>query len=382
MIYMDNAATSWPKPPAVLKAMTDALESAGGNPGRSGHSLSVAAARLVYGAREEIAEFFGCPDPLRVIFTLNATHAINQALYGLLKPGDSVDTSSMEHNAVMRPLRNLESKGGKITVVKCAAHGTLARKTLARAVKKGTKLVVLTHASNVCGTILPVTEAAKIAHAAGAILLVDASQTAGHLPIDMKTMGIDLLAFTGHKCLLGPTGIGCLLIGDRVDTAEMSPLIYGGTGSQSDKEIQPEFLPDKFESGTPNLAGIAGLQAGLRYLKKMGLDEVTALGAKQTQQIIAGLVGIKGLSIQGVKDPLRQVSIVSLTVTGKHVSEIGHRLDKEFGILTRVGLHCAPAAHHTLGTFPGGTVRLAPGVFTSKADIDIAIAAIRKVCEL
>ena len=292
MIYLDNAATSWPKPPSVLQAMTEALEFAGGNPGRSGHQLSVAAARLVYGAREEIAEFFGCPDPLKVIFALNATYAINQALYGLLKPGDSVVTSAMEHNAVMRPLRNLESKGIKITVVNCAADGTLDPKTLAQAVQKNTKLVVLTHASNVSGTILPVKEAAHIAHRAGAKLLVDAAQTAGHLPIDVKAMGIDLLAFSGHQGPLGPTGIGCLLISDGIDTAGMAPLIYGGTGSQSDKEIQPEFLPDKFESGTPNLAGIAGLQAGLRFLQQKGMDEITALSARHTARIIAGLAAI------------------------------------------------------------------------------------------
>jgi len=380
MIYLDNAATSWPKPPSVLKAMKEALERAGGNPGRSGHQLSVAAARLVYGAREEVAEFFGCPDPLRVIFTLNATHAINQAIYGLLKPGDSVVTSALEHNAVMRPLRNLESRGVKITVLKCAADGTLDLKTLAPAVKKGTKLVVLTHASNVSGTILPVVEAAQIAHRAGAKLLVDAAQTAGHLPIDMQTIGIDLLAFTGHKGPLGPTGIGCLLIGDGIKPEEMAPLMYGGTGSQSDKEIQPEFLPDKFESGTPNLAGIAGLRAGLRFLKRKGMNEITALGVRQTQQLIEGLAAIKGVNIQGVKNPLQQVAIVSFTINGKTVSDIGHRLDTEYGILTRVGLHCAPAAHRTLGTFPGGTIRLAPGVFTSGDDIAAALNAIRKVC--
>ncbi len=274
MIYLDNAATSWPKPPEVLRAMTDVLERAGGNPGRSGHRISIAAARVIYDTREEISQFFGISDPLRVIFTVNATHAINLAMIGMLKPGDHVVTSSMEHNAVMRPLRSLEKQGIRLSVVACAPDGSLDVGAIVEVVTPDTRLVVLTHASNVVGTLLPIGEVANIAHQAGALLLVDAAQTAGVIPIDMTAMGIDLLAFTGHKELQGPPGVGGLVIADGIDVAQIRPLICGGTGSRSESEEQPDDLPDKFESGTANLAGIAGLNAGLQWIKERGIEEI------------------------------------------------------------------------------------------------------------
>jgi len=379
MIYLDNAATSWPKPPEVLKAMVDVLEHAGGNPGRSGHRLSISAARVIYDTREEIARFFGAADPLRVIFTSNATHAINLALNGILKPGDHVVASSVEHNAVMRPLRNLENRGVRLTIAPCTAEGNLDIRDLEKAMTATTKLVVATHASNVVGTLLPITEIASIAHRAGALLLVDSAQTAGAFPVDMQAMGIDLLAFTGHKELLGPTGIGGLVIADHIDVSQIEPLIRGGTGSRSESEEQPDDLPDKFESGTANLAGIAGLDAGLKWIQSRGIDEIRDHMKKLGQALVEGLSGIPKVKIHGTLDLERSVAIVSFTVSGKHVSEIGLRLDEEYGVLSRVGLHCAPAAHKTIGTFPEGTVRLAPGVFTTMDDIQQAIAAISKV---
>jgi cysteine desulfurase/selenocysteine lyase len=379
MIYLDNAATSWPKPPEVLQAMSDVLVRAGGNPGRSGHRLSISAARVVYDAREEISRLFNCPDPVRVIFLSNATHAINQALYGLLKPGDRVVTGSMEHNAVMRPLRDLKKKSVNLQIVPCTADGTLKINDFDKAITPGTRLVVITHASNVTGKIMPVAKIAQMAHRVGALLLVDAAQTAGVLPIDMKAMGIDLLAFTGHKGLQGPPGIGGLVINKSVNTAQIAPLIRGGTGSQSDKEEQPEFLPDKYESGTPNIVGIAGLHAGIRYLLKDGIESIRMQEMGLTRIIIEGLSNIPGVQVHGTRDPLKSVAIVSFTVENRHVSEIGQRLDEEHGVLTRVGLHCAPAAHKTIGTYPGGTVRLAPGVTTSLEDIHAALSAIEKV---
>ncbi len=379
MIYLDNAATSWPKPPEVLKAMTDVLERAGGNPGRSGHRLSIAAARVIYDAREGIARFFGISDPLRVIFTSNATHAINLVLRGMLKPGDHVVTSSMEHNAVMRPLRHLEQQGIRLSMVPCTADGTLDLGGIARVANSTTRLVVMTHASNVVGTLLPVAEIASLAHRAGALLLVDAAQTAGAIPIDMKVMGIDLLAFTGHKELQGSPGIGGLVISDNVDVSQIEPLIRGGTGSRSDSEEQPDDLPDKFESGTANLAGIAGLGAGLEWITNRGIEEIREHMKKLSRTLIDGLSAIPGIKIYGTLYPERSVAIVSFTVTGKQVSEVGLRLDAEYGVLSRVGLHCAPAAHKTIGSFPEGTVRLAPGVFTTMDEVQQTIQAISRV---
>ncbi len=379
MIYLDNAATSWPKPPEVLKAMTDVLERAGGNPGRSGHRLSIAAARVIYDAREEISQFFGISDPLRVIFTGNATYAINLAMIGMLKPGDHVVTSSMEHNAVMRPLRSLEKQGIRLSVVACASDGSLDVGAVARVVTSDTRLVVLTHASNVAGTLLPIGEAANIAHQAGALLLVDAAQTAGVIPIDMMATGIDLLAFTGHKELQGPPGVGGLVISDGIDVAQIRPLICGGTGSRSESEEQPDDLPDKFESGTANLAGIAGLNAGLQWIKERGIEKIQAHLKTLGGALIEGLSSLPKVKVYGTLDPDRSVAVVSFTVAGSRVSEIGLRLDEDYSILSRVGLHCAPAAHKTIGSFPEGTVRLAPGVFTTMEDIQQVVRTIGRV---
>jgi cysteine desulfurase/selenocysteine lyase len=379
MIYLDHAATSWPKPPEVTRAITDFLECAGGNPGRSGHRLSIDAGRIVYDTREALAELFNAPDPLRVILTPNATHAINLALCGLLRPGDHVVTSGIEHNSVMRPLRTLESKGIRLSVVPCDRDGSLDPIDIARAIQPATRIVAVVHASNVTGTILPILEIAEAAHKAGALLLLDAAQTAGVLPIDMQATGIDLLAFTGHKGLQGPPGTGGLVIGEQVRTSEMEPLVRGGTGSRSEFEVQPEDCPDKFESGTINGPGIAGLGAGVRYLMKRGIDAVRAHEIKLTRLLTEGLESIGGITVYGPRDPLRRTAIVPFTANGRRVSEIGLLLDEEFGILCRVGLQCAPAAHRTIGTFPEGTIRYAPGIMTTAAEAQAAIDAVAKI---
>jgi len=381
MIYLDNAATSWPKPPEVIKAMTDVLEHAGGNPGRSGHALSIKAARVMYDTREEIARFFNSGDPQRVIFTNNATHAINIALRGLLKAGDRVVVTSMEHNAVMRPLRYLQKRGVEVHVVPCRESGLIDVADVEKALDVKTRLVVVNHASNVAGTILPVADIAPIAHRAGALLMVDTAQTAGVLSLDTAKTGIDLLAFTGHKGLLGPPGIGGLVIGDRIDTGQIEPLILGGTGSQSEKETQPEYLPDKFESGTPNIVGIAGLQAGLKWIAKRGIEAIRSHEKEITGILIDSLKDTTGIKLYGTLDPALSTAILSITMDNKMVSEAGLALDEEFGIMSRVGLHCAPAAHRTIGSFPEGTIRLAPGVFTSKEDIYRAVQAIKEVAK-
>jgi cysteine desulfurase / selenocysteine lyase len=379
MIYLDHAATSWPKPPQVIQAMSDYLEKAGGNPGRSGHRLSIAAARYVYDTRDALAELFHAPDPLRIIFTQNVTHALNLAIRGFVHPGDRVVTTSIEHNSVMRPLRELERQGVRLVVVGCKSDGTLDLDIMQSAITPGTRLVVVNHASNVMGAIMPVAEIASMAHSVGALLLVDAAQTAGTLPIDVIAMGIDLLAFTGHKGLQGPPGTGGLIISPTVDTFQLSPLMRGGTGSRSEFEEQPDMLPDKYESGTPNGVGLAGLGAGVHWVLERSVDCIRAHELELALTLVAGLRAIPGITVYGPQNPEQAVAVIACRVKGHRVSEIGLRLDDEFEILCRVGLHCAPAAHRTIGTFSEGTIRLAPGILTMKDDIQATVAAFEKV---
>lgn len=273
LIYLDNAATGWPKPPAVMDAMISMMTEAGGSPGRSGHALSVEAGRRIFEARELIARLFNAPDPMGVIFTLNTTHALNLALRGLLNPGDRVVTTSMEHNSVMRPLRALAADGVELEVIACNQTGALELSLLQDALRRPARLVVVNHASNVVGTLQDIRAVARMAREAGALFLLDAAQSAGAVPIDMEADGIDLLAFTGHKGLMGPQGTGGLVLGRNVDVKQIRPLILGGTGSNSGHEAQPDRLPDRFESGTPNGPGIAGLAAGVRRVLEMGIGK-------------------------------------------------------------------------------------------------------------
>ncbi len=386
MIYLDHAATSWPKPPEVVRAMASFLEEAGGNPGRSGHRLSIAAGRIVYQAREAVAGLLHAPDPLAVIFTHNATHALNLALHGVLQPGDRVVTGGMEHNSVMRPLRALEARGVEVIVVAASPEGLFDPDDFGRAVTPGTRLVVLNHASNVVGSLAPAAEVAQVAHAAGALFLLDAAQTAGVIPIDIQSMGIDLLAFTGHKGLQGPPGTGGLVLNLPSGEAwrdellrSIRPLLQGGTGSRSEWERQPDHLPDRLECGTPNGAGLAGLAAGIAWLHERGLESLRRHEVELTRQLIEGLSEIPDVTVYGPREAQERTAVVSFRIAGLRVSEVGKRLDEEYAVLCRVGLHCAPAAHRSLGTFPEGTIRFAPGPLTTLEDID---AALRAVAEL
>lgn len=376
MIYFDNAATSWPKPPGVAEAMTHYLNDIGASPGRSGHRLAVEAARVVYGAREAVAELFGAPDPLRIVFGANVTEALNLALNGLLRPGDHVITGSVEHNSVMRPLRALERDGVALTVAPCSPQGELDPADIEAAIRPNTRLIVLNHASNVVGTLLPAAEAGQIARRHDLLLLVDAAQTAGAYPINMETDHIDLLAFTGHKSLYGPMGTGGLVIGERVDATRLAPLKRGGTGSRSEHEEQPAFLPDLCESGTPNAVGLAGLGAGVRWVLAQGVEQIRAHEQALTAQLLAGLAAIPGVTVYGTRDARRQTATVSFNIAGLQPSEVGLRLDDEYEIMCRVGLHCAPAAHRTLGTFPTGTVRFGLGAFNTAAEVAAALKAV------
>jgi cysteine desulfurase family protein len=377
VIYLDNAATSFPKPPQVAEAISDFLLNKAGNPGRSGHALALAAGAVVADTRRSVAALFGIRDRDRLIFTLNGTDALNQALHGLLRPGDRVITTGMEHNAVARPLFVLAERGVEVVWLPGAADGSLDLADLERELKSApTRLVVMTHASNVCGTILPIGPAAELAHAHGALILVDAAQTAGVLPIDVAELSIDLLAFPGHKGLLGPTGTGGLYIAPGVS---LIPMRQGGTGSHSELPSQPVELPDAFESGTVNTVGIAGLGAAVKVLQETGIEAVRTRESMLCGRLLAGLQEIDGVRIHGVLDPSARVAVVSVTLRGWEPIDASAALDSAFGIAVRSGLHCAPLAHRTLGTFPLGTVRLAPGQLTTEDEIDQTLAALREL---
>ncbi|HBY57179.1 MAG TPA: cysteine desulfurase [Candidatus Atribacteria bacterium] len=381
MIYLDNAATSYPKPKEVGKAMLHFLEKVGASPGRSGHRLSIEAGRLLYQTRESLAELFNVTDPLRIIFTLNVTEAINLVLKGLLQPEDQVITSSMEHNSVMRPLRELEKRGVEVKVVPCSPQGDLDPVDIKKSIKKNTKLIVLNHSSNVIGTLLPIAEVGEIARKHSILFLVDAAQTAGCYPLDIRKDNLDLLAFTGHKALFGPTGTGGLVVGERVDIKKLKPLKFGGTGSRSESEEQPDFLPDIYESGTPNIVGLIGLKEGVRFVLKKGIDKIHQYELELTQKLIEGLKEIPGVIVYGEDQVKDRVAVVSFNIKDQLPSEVGLRLDEEYNIMSRVGLHCAPAAHKTIGTFPTGTIRFSLSWFNTFEEVEKTILAVRKIAQ-
>jgi cysteine desulfurase/selenocysteine lyase len=379
MIYFDNAATSWPKPPGVIEAMVHFMQEVGANPGRSGHRLSVEAGRIVYETREALAELFNIEDPLRVVFGYNVTEGLNLALRGTLRPGDHVITSSMEHNSVMRPLRALEREGVELTVVTCSLEGFLDPADVEAAIQANTVMVVLNHASNVVGSLLPVAEVGRICRQHDLLLLVDAAQTAGAYPIDVEADNVDLLGFTGHKALCGPMGTGGLYIGPRVDLERLEPLKRGGTGSRSEMEEQPDFLPDMCESGTANTVGLAGLGAGVRFVLEQGVENIRRHEEKLTAQLIEGLQAVPGVTLYGGRDASRQAATVSFNIAGLEPSEVGLQLDEEYDIMSRVGLHCAPSAHKTIGTFPTGTVRFGLSYFSTEEEVEAAVQAVREM---
>jgi len=376
VVYMDNAATSWPRPPEVVEAVSRFLVETGVNPGRSAHRLSIAAGRILLETREALAELFGLADPLRIVFCLNGTEAINLVLRGLLRPGDRVVTSSIEHNAMMRPLSALARAGVEVDRLPCAPDGSLVEGALEAALERPARLVALNHASNVMGTLLPVAKAGELAHAAGALLLVDAAASAGTVPIHLERDRIDLLAFTGHKALLGPPGTGGLCLGPRVDPAALEPLKRGGTGSRSEHEEQPDFMPDRFEAGTPPGPGLAGLGAGVRWVLARGVERLAARRRALVQLLLDGLAGLPGCTGYGPKDAAARTAAVSFNLACMSPAEVARRLDEEHAVLGRPGLHCAPSAHRTQGTFPGGAMRLSPGPLTTPGLVEAAVAAV------
>jgi len=377
-LYLDNASTSFPKPESVSKAVYNYMTGIGANINRGGYSSAYSAADMVYDCRELLRNFFNADDCKNVVFTQNITQSLNVVLKGLLKPGDHLLCSAMEHNAVMRPLRQLEKIGVQFDRIPCNSRGELlfdAAKTL---LKPNTKAVVMLHASNVCGTIMPIVEVGAFCKKHGLKFILDTAQTAGVVPVDMQAMNIDALCFTGHKSLLGPQGIGGFILKENM-ISEIEPLISGGTGSISHTEDIPEFMPDRFEAGTLNLPGIAGLKAGLEFINERGMSNIREHELSLTKQFLEGLREIPQLRVAGICGTSGRIGTVSITTDAMDLAQFAFALDSQYGIQTRVGLHCAPNAHKTLETYPSGTIRFSFGIFNTEQHIKKALHALKEV---
>jgi len=372
-IYLDNAATSYPKPESVYQAVMHAMREVGSSPGRGGHRRSLEAGRIMFQARETAAALFSVPDSSRIIFTHSATEALNMALRGTLAAGDHVITSSMEHNSLARPLHLLEKQGLELTIVQAGPEGVVDPDDIRRALTPRTRMIAIGHVSNVSGTIQPIGSISRVARDAGALFLLDAAQSAGSIPIDVAASSIDLLAVPGHKGLYGPQGTGLLYAADHV---ALKPLLAGGTGTSSTSEDQPDSMPEGFEAGTHNLPGIAGLKAGMEFVMEQGVAAIGDHERALVNYAVEKLRGLPQVTLHCPSDPALRGAVLSFTIAGKDSSAVAFELDQRFDIAVRAGLHCAPRAHRTLGTFPGGTVRMSPGWFTTREDIAIFADAV------
>lgn len=390
-IYLDNASTTFPKPREVAEAVYQYMTGVGSNIGRGGYTSAYAAEEAVFSTRQLLCDFFGGEDAKNVVFTKNVTESLNVFIRGLLHSGDHVLVSAMEHNAVMRPLQLLgrELEPGEeapadaisFTRIPCDREGNLQLEYLPKLVQPRTKAIIMTHASNVCGTLLPIDKVGEFCQQRGIFFIVDSAQSAGIFPINMQQLHIDALAFTGHKGLLGPQGIGGFILREHL-VKQVEPLLVGGTGSMSHTERTPQFMPDKFEAGTLNLPGIMGLAAGVTWLKQQGLDCLREHEQALTEQLLAGLQALEQqglLRIVGRKNLTQRTSVVSIAGTQLDIAMLAHKLNAEYGIATRVGLHCAPNAHKTLGTYPTGTLRFSMGWHNTETEIATALNALKEV---
>ncbi|MDR2657317.1 MAG: aminotransferase class V-fold PLP-dependent enzyme [Oscillospiraceae bacterium] len=375
MIYLDNAATSFPKPPEVIRAVSGAMEKIGANPGRAGHRLSLAAGRVVWNCREELALMLDVPNPENIVFGCNCTDALNLAIYGTVQPGDHVITTMLEHNSVLRPINGMVQKGLITwTLLAPSASGVVTAEQVADAIQPNTRLVVINHASNVIGLAQPVEEIGKVARAAGVLLLIDAAQSLGVLPVNPLRIGADMVAFPGHKGLLGPYGTGALWIRDGV---KVEPLHEGGTGSSSESMLQPDEMPEALESGTLNMAGIAGLLVGTRLVRQRR-QEIFEHEKALSDRMWNGLQDMHGVCTLTTRAP--DVGVVSFNISGFTSGEVANKLDKA-NIATRGGLHCAPAIHTHLGTLDRGAVRASVGHSSTKQDVDALLSAVRDIAK-
>lgn len=374
-VYLDNGATSFPKPRCVGEAVLNYIENLGTSVNRGAYDAAYNVADTVFETRELLCELFNFSQPENVIFTKNITESLNIMIKGLLKEGDHVVVSYMEHNAVMRPLNSLNTR---ISRVSCNKYGELDIEDFKSKLEEDTRAVIMTHASNVCGTILDLEEVGRICEERNIFFIVDTAQTAGFLDIDYKKLRADALAFTGHKSLLGPQGTGGFLISDRL--VEVVPsLIDGGTGSLSEEEVQPDYMPDKYEAGTPNVPGIFGLNASLKYLKETGLSNIRKTEHELLKLFLDEIKKIDGVALMGKDTPEGRTGVVSLDFIGEDNGEIAYKLGSDYGIMTRSGMHCAPNAHKTLGTFPRGTVRFSFSHFNTREEILYAVESIKEL---
>ena len=377
-IYFDHGSTSWPKAPGVSKAMAELLEYGAFNINRGTYEGAYEVEGMVLETRMQLASLFHAPDSRCVIFTPGITHSLNYFIKGFLKSGDHVLVTGMEHNAVMRPLKQMKEQGVRCDMVHTGEDGTVIPEDVEHAIRSNTKAVIMLQASNVCGTIVPVREIGEICRRHHLFFAVDTAQSAGSISTDLQACNIDFLAFTGHKGLLGPQGIGGFLISDELN-AEFSPYIAGGTGSQSDSLDMPDYLPDKYESGTMNLPGIIGLHAALSYLEETGIDAIHKKKMELTGYFLEQVRELPGVRIVGKQDCQERVAVVSLDFVNEDNAMVAFELEQQYGIMTRVGLHCAPMAHKVLHTYPQGTVRFAFGYTNTEEEIDQCVAGIRNI---
>ena len=377
--YLDNAATSFPKPEGVSAAMKNYMDTIGATINRSVYGAAQDAGLTTLLLRESLKKFFHFPDPVtHVILTPGATAGLNMVIKGFLKPGDHCIVSSMEHNAVMRPL--LQLTGVDFDRIQANREGLINASDVEKLIRPNTKLLIMAHGSNVCGAVQDAAAVGEICKAHGIAFALDVAQTAGHIDIDFEKWGLSALVAPGHKGLLGPSGIGVMLLADKF-AKQLDPLIAGGTGSASDSEYLPDYLPDRFESGTPNLPGIYGLAASMEFLMAEGLEKLHAHEMELTKRFLEGVANIPGVAVCGPQGLENRVGVISLDFIGQDNAEVAYRLEVDHGILTRCGLHCAPSAHKSLDTFPRGTVRFSLGFASTVEDVDTAIAAIAAVCQ-
>lgn len=378
-VYLDNSATTYPKPEEVYYSVLNYMKNIGSNPGRGGYANALEGDRIIFSCREALMKLFNFNKLENVIFTSNITQSLNMILKSIVKDGWHIITSSIEHNSVVRPLFSIkENKNIEIDIIKCSKEGLIDMEEFKNTIKSNTKLVVLTHASNVIGTIQPLEEIGKICKENNIYFVIDSAQSAGAIPVDYCNLNCNALAFTGHKSLLGPQGIGGFLIDDALNK-EATPFIEGGTGSLSQSLIQPDFLPDKFESGTLNAPGVAGLLSGINYILDEGVSVIKEREMELSRMLIDGLLNINSIQVYGPLDASLRTPTISINSTKINNAELGFILDREFGIMARTGLHCSPLAHKTIGTFPDGTLRFSLGPFNDKKDINYALYSLDSI---
>lgn len=376
MIYMDNGATSFPKPQEVLETLIDVTANYCANPGRSGHFMAARTAQEIYKTRLAAAQLFNIEDAGRIVFTKNCTESLNLALKGILREGDHVVTTSMEHNSVIRPLIELRKKGVSTTFISCRQDGSVSTEDIKSAIRKNTKLIVMTAASNVTGTIMPLEETGRIAVRRGVLFMVDGAQGAGHMELDVKKNHIDILAAPGHKGLLGAQGTGLLYIREGI---EIQPLLAGGTGSKSKQEEQPQDFPEGYEAGTVNAPGIIALGAAIRFINRIGVRAIENHERKLTQKLQTGLKKIAGVQLYGPENVADKTAVIAMNIRGIDCEEAAGLLNDKYGIAVRAGFHCSPRAHETIGTADTGCIRICPGFYTSEKELEAVIRAIREI---